>query len=276
MFKDILLPLPSWPRTAPRPALRRALDAARLLESHVTGLVNEPTLPLPVAFHPYSERFEIELNTRQSEAHETAVAELAAFEEEARRAGVSHEGRLVTLAAGVGWEPVVEYARLRDLTVVPFLDDDENSAELVQALVFESGRPVLVLPGDGGESFGLGRIVVGWDFSRAAARAVGDAMPLLQRAQEVRVVTVANDKQPPESASGPEFTAHLARNGVRAVLDEVERGGRSVGEALDAAAADADLLVMGAFGHSRIRDFFLGGATRHLLRKPRLPTLLSH
>ena len=276
MFKDVLLPLPSHPKTVTRPALRKALAAARLMEAHVTCLVNEPAVPFPVAFHPYSQQLERELNSRQGEVHATALAQLAAFEEEAKTLGLQHEGRVVTSPADAVWDVFVDVARLRDLTIVPFIENDEGCAGLVQALAFESGRPVLALPDDGGEAFRLDRAVIGWDFSRAAARAVGDALPLLRLAGEVKVVTVASDKQAPENVSGAEFTAHLGRVGVNATLEEVARGRRSVGEALDVAAEGADLLVMGAFGHSRIRDFFLGGATRHVLSNPRLPTLLSH
>lgn len=275
MFKDVLLPLPSWPRTVTRPALRRAVGAARLLDAYAVCLVSEPTIPIPVAFHPYSAELERQLDTRQSEAHDMAMAQLAAFKEEAAAAGLAHEARLIPLPAGGIWQPVVERARLAGLSIVPFVEGDEGCAELVQALVFEAGRPVLVLPAEGGEELRLDKIVVGWDFSRAAARAVADALPLLRRAVDVRIVTVSNDKQLPENVTAPELIEHLARNGVDARFDLVERGG-SVGEALDKASEGADLLVIGAFGHSRLRDFFLGGATRHMLRKPLLPIFMSH
>mgnify|MGYP001230887226 CR=1 FL=1 len=274
MFKDILLPLPCHPTPAGPAALGRALEAARRLEAHVTGLVVEPTIPLPVAFRPYGAELERELGVRQAEVRAAARAGLAAFAEEARRAGLSHDGQTVTVADGA-FDAVVEHARLRGLTVAPFVSGDESHADLLQALIFESGRPVLILPEEG-EGFRLDRIVLAWDFGRAAARAVADAMPLMRQAKEVRIVTVLADKQAPASASGPELVAHLARNGVHATLNELERGRRGVGEVLEEAAGDADLMVMGAFGHSRIRDFFLGGATRHVLGNPRRPTLLSH
>lgn len=276
MFKDIMLPLPSWPKTVSRPALRRAVGVARLLEAHASCFVSEPTVPMPVAFRPYSAEVERQLDTRQAEVHATAMAELDAFREEAARAGISHEARPISLPVGGIWEPVVEHARLAALSVVPFVEGDDDCAELVQALVFESGRPVLVLPAEGGEEFRIDKVVIGWDFSRAAARAVADAMPLLRRAGSVEIVTISSDKQMPQDASAGEFIAHLARNDVDASLRHVERGRRSVGEALDEASQGADLLVIGAFGHSRVRDFFLGGATRHVLRKPLVPTFLSH
>ena len=274
MFRDILLPLSSRPQASENAALGRALEAARLFEAHVSGLVMEESVPLPVAFRPYGVAVEQALGERQAEMRANAQARLTAFADEARRAGLSHDGQVVSMTDG-DFNAVVEHARLRGLTITPFVAGDEASADLLQALIFESGRPVLVLP-QTGEGFQLERIAVAWDFGRAAARAVADAMPLLRQAKEVSILTVLADKQAPASASGPELVAHLARNGVHATLNELERDRRPVGEVLEDAAKDADLMVMGAFGHSRIRDFFLGGATRHVLDNPHRPTLLSH
>ncbi|MBX9465306.1 MAG: universal stress protein [Aquamicrobium sp.] len=275
MIKDILLPLPSYPKTASPKGLRKAVDLARLLEAHLTGLVVETAVPMPVAFHPYSTELETQLKTRQNEVHSVAQSQLEAFEAEAERAGISRQGIIVKVAEG-NTHPAIDYARLRDLTVVPFIDGSQSCTDLVQALVFESGRPVMVMPEGKQETFSLDRIVVAWDASRASVRAVGDAMPLLRLAKDVRVVTVNKDKVLPENATGTELAAHLARNGVKVTLQDLDRGNETVGKTLDKVAADADLLVMGAFGHSRIRDFFLGSATAHVLKNPLRPTLLSH
>lgn len=276
MLKDLLIYLPSYPRPVSRSALRRAVDFARRMEAHATCIVGETTVPPPVAFHPYGVDLETRLAERQREVHQTARSELAAFEEEASRVGLAHEGRIVKGAYGEEDDQLLAAARLHCLTVVPMPEDAEASADLVQTLVFEAGRPVLVLPESGSETFSLDDVVVAWDGTRAAARAVADAMPLLERAAKVRIVTVGRDKPLPEHGSAHDLATHLRRNGIEATPQEEERGSRSVGEALDQAAGKADLMVMGAFGHSRIRDFFLGGATRHVLRKPRRATLLSH
>lgn len=278
MFKDILLTLPAWPNPAAAGTLSKAVAVARFLDAYLNCVVAEPRLPVPVSYHPYSAELEKALNARQREAHEIATGQVAAFAEAVKLAGVAGDAQIVKAPDGGDVsEPIVDHARLRDLTIVPFLEEDgEGSSELVQALVFESGRPVLVLPaGDEGD-FKLDRVVVAWDGGRPAARAVGDALPLLQRAGAVRVVTVSKDKQVPESASGAALAAHLARNGVNVTFEEIGKGTQSIGAAIEEAAADADLVVMGAFGHSRLRDFFLGGATRHMLAKLALPTLFSH
>jgi nucleotide-binding universal stress UspA family protein len=111
-----------------------------------------------------------------------------------------------------------------------------------------------------------------------AARAVADALPLLTRAKRVHIVTVSNEKRIDTRRSGPELARHLARHGVDVILETVDAAGRSIGGALEAATRvhDSDLLVMGAYGHSRLREFVLGGATRSMITRPPLPVLLSH
>ena len=120
--------------------------------------------------------------------------------------------------------------------------------------------------------------MIAWDFSRVAARALADALPLLRRASAVTLVSFGDDKDFSSSLSRDDVMASLRRRGVEAEFRQLERGGREIGDAINDAAADcdADLLVMGGFGHSRVRDFVLGGATRTMLSAPRLPTLISH
>ena len=103
-------------------------------------------------------------------------------------------------------------------------------------------------------------------------------MSILQRAKKVRVVTVKNEKRIETRRSGPELARHLAAHGVEVILDEEDAAGRSIGNVLEAYAAaySLDILVMGAYGHSRMRDFILGGATRSMLADPPLPIFLSH
>ena len=277
MLKDIMLALPAWPDTAAPGAVAKATDIAKFFDSHLNCVIVEPRVPMPISRRPYGPQLEKLLEERQSEARDSAIAQKAAFEDIASRAGISYATRIAKVTDGSQMsDTLVDHARLRDLTIMPFVADNDASRDMVQALVFESGRPVLVLPQDSQAGFRLDKVVVAWDGGRPAARAVGDALPLLQRAGEVRIVSIAHDKQMPDEASGVELAASLARNGVNVTFEEIEKGKRSVGEALEEASTGADLVVMGAFGHSRIRDFFLGGATMHTLRKPLRPTLLSH
>ena len=117
-----------------------------------------------------------------------------------------------------------------------------------------------------------------WDFSRPAARAVADALPIWGKAKQVCVVTVTNEKIIDTKRSGEELAKYLSRHGVQVVLDNVDAAGQRIGNVLEAYAAsrNADLIVMGAYGHSRVRDFILGGATKNMLSRPPIPIFLSH
>ena len=121
-------------------------------------------------------------------------------------------------------------------------------------------------------------MVVAWDFSRPATRAVADALPILEKAKHVFVVTVTNEKIIDTKRSGAELAKHLAHNGIDVVLDTVDAAGRGIGDVLESyvTSRNTDILVMGAYGHSRIREFILGGATRSMLSRPPLSVFFSH
>lgn len=277
MPQDLLLPVPAHPQPPSAAALGAALDAAAALGAHVTAVVCAPTLSLPVVLrHPYPQSVLDEHAARQEALARSAGELRARLEEEAQRRGLEIEGAIMDLVDSSGTSPLLEPARLKNLTLLPALPGDEFWGELTQTLIFEAGRPVLVLPAAPARPFRLDCAVIAWDFSRAASRALQDALPLLRKAKRVRAVTVKNEKRLAGDPAGSEFARHLARNGIETALEEIDLAGRSIGRALDEATADADLLVMGAFGHSRLRDFFLGGATRHVLENPKLPVFLSH
>src|SRR6476646_615684 len=125
-------------------------------------------------------------------------------------------------------------------------------------IIFGSGRATLVLPeSPPSQPFELNTAVVAWDFSRSAARAVADAIPILEKAKRVRVVTVTNEKVIDTKHSSEELAKNLARHGIDVILDRVDAAGRSIGDVLtrEVASHNADLLVMGAYGHSRFREF---------------------
>jgi nucleotide-binding universal stress UspA family protein len=126
--------------------------------------------------------------------------------------------------------------------------------------------------------FELGTLAVAWDFSRAAARAVSDALPMLEKARHVRIVTVVNEKVMDPKHSAEELAKNLARHGIDVVLDKVDALGKPIGEVLETYVLShgIDLLAMGAYGHSRWREFVLGGATKSMLARPPLPILFSH
>jgi nucleotide-binding universal stress UspA family protein len=176
-------------------------------------------------------------------------------------------------------EIATDHARLADVAVAGVCDEGLLSERMVaEALIFQSGRPVIIVPADHEAACRVERIVVAWDFSRVAARALSDALPLLRRAGEVTLVCFGDDKDFSSSLTPEDVVAALRRRDVEASFRQMKRGSRHIGEAINAAAAEsqADLLVMGGFGHSRVRDFVLGGATRSVLSAPRLPSLISH
>jgi nucleotide-binding universal stress UspA family protein len=169
---------------------------------------------------------------------------------------------------------IVLAARTVDLVVAP-LPGVERSPSLLHALLFGSGRPVLCAP-PGWRPSQLRHIAVLWNGSAQAARAVGDAMPLLHGAGQVTLLTASEDHTaPPE---GRALGRRLAWCNIAACEQPVPVEGRSVGAALLAAAAGAgaELVVMGAYGHSRVRELVLGGVTRHALGESHLPLWLSH
>ena len=174
---------------------------------------------------------------------------------------------------------LVDYARLRDLTLVSIPEGEHVSRWYAETIIFGSGLPTMVLPEVRKRpEFALNSVIVAWDFSRPAARAVADALPLLQKSKRVFVLTITNEKVIDTKRSSAELAKHLARHGVDVTLDVVDAGGRSIGDAIESyvASRNGDLLVMGAYGHSRLREFILGGATKSALARPSVPIFFSH
>ena len=213
---------------------------------------------------------------------DTVRAQLAAFEQRARALGVaSLETRLVEEDAAFS---LLLQARCADLIVLGqhTVVDPKLPAQphgLPEQVILDGARPVLVVPDAWADRALDGTAVVGWNGSAAAARAIASALPLLQRARTVRLVLV----NPPELHQlgevnpGEDMALFLARHGVAADV-VVEHADDGAGEALlvRAAAEDASLIVAGAYGHSRYREWVLGGATRDLLRRATVPVLFSH
>ncbi len=219
----------------------------------------------------------IDAERRKSAAN--AKMGLEAFAAAAAKRDVVHDHLLELCTTARIPGAVIEHARLRDLTIIPVEDPAGFQQHLAECVIFGSGRPVIVVPAEPKRgSLRLDTIGIAWDFSRPAARAIADAMPILQAAKTVRAVTVTNEKNIDTRRSGVDLARHLALHGITLILDEEDAAGRSIGHALEdyADKHDLDLLVMGAYGHWRVRDFFLGGATKSFVAKPKLPIFLSH
>lgn len=172
---------------------------------------------------------------------------------------------------------LVAHARVHDLSV---LDLEKDAAErdrgLIEAALFDSGRPVIIVP-PGSETFAAGRILIAWDGSAGAARTVAEARPFLPGA-EVEILSVTGEKDLSRFVAGAELAPHLVRHGASVTVRNVALSGTSdVAETIRQAAADfrADLIVCGAYKHSRLREWLLGGVTQSLLKSSPLPLLMS-
>jgi|SRR5450631_772289 len=275
-FKDIPVALTSYPEPTPIWVVDDAVSVAAALGAHLAALSFETRPHVPGHF--ISNSLVTGMISAETEKSRNNARELlATFDAAAEKAGILHETILEKSLTLEVPDLLVEYARLRDLTIMSVPESyDQWFAE---AIIFGSGKPTLILPENPRpRPFELGTVAVAWDFSRAAARAISDALPLLERARKVRVVTVTREKALDTKHSAEELAKNLARHGIDVVLDKVDAKGSPIGGVLESytRSHQADLLVMGAYGHSRLREFVLGGATRSLLSKPPLPILFSH
>ena len=150
---------------------------------------------------------------------------------------------------------------------------------MTEAVLFESGRPVLAVPYIGPDEAKIRNVIVAWDGRREASRAANEALPLLSKAETVSVVVVGDSAPSARTGEpGADLALHLTRHGVNVSVKRISDAGIDVTNALLSHAADseADLIVMGGYGHSRLREFVLGGATRGILGSMTLPVLMAH
>lgn len=200
-----------------------------------------------------------------------------AVAEAASRANVgARSGRIEVIPESFG-EAATGQARYHDLTIFGWSRGNEAVRGTIEAVIFGSGRPVLLLP-ERQDPPNYATVIVAWDGSRVAARAVADAEHFLAKATRVIVATVTDEKQIEDQRAAERLVEHLTRRGIKAEARTVASNGRPIGQTLqdEALADNAGLLVLGGYGHSRLRDFVLGGATKGVLDDLRVPVLLSH
>jgi nucleotide-binding universal stress UspA family protein len=178
---------------------------------------------------------------------------------------------------------VLPYAHAADLVVASQTDRQWPGSEwldIADRLAMESGRPVLIVPNAGAHQRIGERVLVAWNGRRESARAVFDALPILRGANEVKVVWVSleSERERELGVPAPNICTALVRQGVKCNATEQSAPHGGVGETLIATAKEmsADLLVMGCYGHARIREFVFGGASRHVLAHMPIPILMSH
>jgi nucleotide-binding universal stress UspA family protein len=276
VIKDILVTLPAG--NTPSFAVDYAVTVARTFNAHLTGIAFVQDVASAGALFDWAPAIALDDYRREVEA--AAEAAKARFEETCQREGLSAESMILNAGAVSLPELLARTARRFDLTILPQADpEDERSEEvIVEAALLGSGRPILLVPYFMEGAVKFDRILVCWDGSHNAARAIADAMPFLRRAKQVEVVTVATDGRANDSTAGLCIAHHLARHDVIVEVRNIAAHGQDVSLRIRSHAAQhsADLIVMGGYGHSRLREFVLGGATRDILESTVAPTLMSH
>lgn len=273
-LKDILVHIDDRESTAAR--LKASLALAERHEAHLTALY--------VLARPYLPAYaEVQIDTQILETQREQAAKAAAEAKQRFETAVAGSSAVTEWrqAEGDRAELLAQHGRYADLIVVGQIRPDMifQRDDMPDRLIMEAGRPVLVMPHEG-EAASIGRrVLVAWDGSERAARAVHDALPLLKLAETVVVASV-DPKSKPNLAgelSAADLAHHLARHGVNVSSEHTERAG-TVAEtlALRAKSLGCDLLVMGAYGHFRMTEIVLGGVTYAILENTSLPVLMSH
>jgi nucleotide-binding universal stress UspA family protein len=275
-IKDILVHVDSSRASAGR--VRAAADLARRHGAHLTGLyvIEIPVLPsyaeaqIPMAI----------LDNQRAVLVSAAASAEREFGDITGKSDISPEWRCVEDRR---IDALTLHGRYADLLVVGQADPADPecvSHGLADHLALTSGRPVLVIPAGGVSGIIGENVMVAWNAKREAVRAISDAMPLLESAERVSVVTINSESDDPENAGIPaaDIGLHLARHGIETLTKSLYGAPAAIGELLLDAARDdsADLLVMGAYGHARLREILLGGVTAHVLAHATIATLLAH
>jgi nucleotide-binding universal stress UspA family protein len=286
-IKDILVQVDGGKSAPARYAV--AAELARTHSAHVTGLclAIEPAVPATILGMVPPEL----IATQREAVREQGETVIAEFRLALERTGTSGEGRLVQVRDFDAVDVFIQHGRHSDVVI---LGQQDPSDILPVPLGFAAdvlmgcGRPGIVIPYIGTSPVWGRQVLVAWDGGREAARAVHDAMPLLERADSVTVLSVNPDLSIDERRDpGADISLHLARHGVKVTAARTIAQETSVGHVIletsvsdvllaDIAENGIDLLVMGAYGHSRLREWVLGGVTRDLLAHMTVPVFLSH
>jgi nucleotide-binding universal stress UspA family protein len=261
--------------------IEAAVALAATHGAHLTGvyIISEPS---PASFAQGYLPAEL-VSALHQEMRARADAALARFAAVAQRNQVAFETRLDRVLYTEVADALATNARYADLAILGQIDPDDpvtGPRYLPEEVILGCGRPALVIPYIGAPASLGERVMIAWDASREAARAVNDALPLLERATTVKVVTLNPSNQPfgHGEEPGADIGLHLARHDINVEVQRIEARDIDLANALlsELANQGADLLVMGAYGHSRLRELMLGGVTRTILAEMTVPVLMSH
>lgn len=280
MYKDLLVPITATP--GDDSAIEVALQLAAAFDARLSVL--EPVnLPVPMS-GPWGLMPDLAMTDIYSRIRAQAEINVARLRARLATSPVSSEVRLVEALFADPAQVAALQASYADLTIVAGMSGDRSDGDVATAyfgsLLLESGRPVLMVPPGTHTPLPARCVMVAWQPARGAARAVHDAMPLLQAAGEVDVLVVASlpDGRDHAARQGAALATHLSRHGVQARVVVPDASGRSIGALVleHARASKAGLIVAGGYGHSRLREWAMGGVTRELLTASPLPVLFSH
>ena len=255
-----------------------AVSVADALGAHIAGIafLYDPIVPISGTGYIPAEI----IDTQVADNQDAAKAAIDRFNAATARTGVSAETVTLSASAAGAGDQFARIARRFDLAIVPQAEPKGGSVEelIAETTLFESGRPMIVVPYIQKSPLKLDRVMVCWDGGRQAARAINDAMPLLAKAGRVEVVIVANEPGKQDEIEGADIGKHLARHGLKVEVKRITAGKIDIGAALLSHAADnaTDFVVMGGYGHSRLRQFILGGVTRSILQSMTAPVLMAH
>ena len=277
-IKDVFLPLVGQPRGPALVAIEKCVAVAADLGARITALaLEQDVFERPKVMVPH-DRDSAEAGS-SSEVNDTQQL-LNAFTNAASRANIRAQSRMGKVPADQIAAILAEHARFSDLTLFPVQPHDSRTEHIIETCLFESGRPLLLCPEQHAEQLRpeFENVMIAWDHSARAARAVGDAMPILQAATSVRVVTVAEDKADAIAQSGAALVDHLREHGVYASFETVTGNGSSIGKVLGSWAKShgMDAIVMGAYHHSRLNEIVWGGVTKTVIGQPPCWVMISH
>ena len=276
MIKDLVVNLTV--EAARDPAADFAVSIAAAFQAHIAAVAFafDPVVT-PAVLDGLSSTW---VDAQRDEFRAAAKAAIDRFEAAARREGLSAEHRFFETSLGDAIALFGRVARRFDLSVVKQQEPDRPNGDdlIIEAALFQSGRPTVVVPYIQTAPLKLDRVLVAWDGSYGAARAIGDAMPFLRRAKAVDIVMVADGRTRKDEVPGVEIGNHLARHGLEVEVRQLVADGMDVANTILSHAADnaVDFMVMGGYGHSRLREFVLGGATRGILQTMTVPVLMAH
>jgi nucleotide-binding universal stress UspA family protein len=259
-------------------AAEYAISVAQAFGAYVVGVafVYEPVIPGSLLGGIPTDLIEVQ----REENAKAAKAAVERFEAATRAAGVSAETRQLDASIAGASDLFGRIARRFDIAVVGQAHGEQSASEelLIEGALFGSGRPVVIVPRGQTAPLKLDRVMVCWDGSRPAARAIADAMPFMSRSKSIEIVVVTGERDKSGEITGTNMKRHLARHGITTEIKRVAAGHAGVQEAIlaHATASSADFIVMGAYGHSRLREFILGGVTRSILKSMPVPVLMSH